>query len=165
MCPAAVAGSLPPSWAGSKLPGVTLHAPQGKSLQNSTFLGSRYHTGTFHCVLMKGTTPARGTSGRVLYRDGASCCHPSLRGQVCQAVVYRQTGSCLSCLESQEILPWKRTHTDKLPSSNLGLLNLQKSPQVTVPDVQCLQGRAHKQAQRSGPGAGGVLPSLHLSVP
>lgn len=27
-------------------------------------------------------------------------------------------------LERQEILPWKRIHTDKLPSRNLGLLNV-----------------------------------------
>lgn len=57
LCLAAVAGSLPSSWAGSKLPGVTLHAPQGKGLQNSPFLGSRWHTGTFHHVLMKHNTP------------------------------------------------------------------------------------------------------------
>lgn len=62
LCLAAMAGSLPPSWAGSKLPGITLHAPQGKSLQTSPFLGSRCHIGTFLHVIMKHTTLGRATS-------------------------------------------------------------------------------------------------------
>lgn len=82
----------------------------------------------------------------VLYRDGASCCH--LRGQrSARQLVYRWRGSCFSCLERQEILPWKRTDNDKLPSSNSGLFKLHRSSQATMPDVQCLQGRAHKQLQ------------------
>lgn len=90
LCPAAMAGSLPPSWAGSKLPGITLHAPQGKSLQNSRFLGSRCHRGTFHHVLMKHTTLARATNQCLAVSctgmEQVAVIWILLRGQVCQAV-------------------------------------------------------------------------------
>lgn len=85
LVPCSNAAISPPSWAGSKLPGTTLHTPQGKSLHNSPFLGSRCHTGTFHHVLMKHypSKSYKPVFGSVLYRDKLLSSEGT---EVCQAV-------------------------------------------------------------------------------
>lgn len=86
--------------------------------------------------------------------------------EVCQAVGRYIGGEDLASpvRETRDLALEENTYW-QAPKQKFRAAQCHSSSQATIPDVQCLQGRAHKQLQRSGPDAGAALPRVHLPMP